>query len=115
MPPFQLTLIQDGILPVSITMKNLAGNVIHECFHGTIKNQSCTIIHSNPPQNIGKSIDSIDSAIASTIVASRAAVHQTLGVSPGLLTFQHDMLHSIPILDNFEVICQNLPTNTATY
>jgi hypothetical protein len=48
----------------------------------------------------------IDSAIASTVFASRVAVHRTLGLSPGALSFQRDMLPPIPILADFELIRQ---------
>jgi hypothetical protein len=81
-------------------------NAVCEHFHDTIKNQLQSIFHSNPPQDIGNALDVVDSGIASTVFASQVAIHWTLGVSPGGLTCQHDILHSIPILADFEVICQ---------
>ncbi len=50
----------------------------------TIKNQLCTIFHSsNPPQDIGVTIDVFNSTIASTVfVTSQVATHQTLHHRP---------------------------------
>jgi transposase InsO family protein len=105
-PPFQAALIRNGIQPVSITIKNPQANYVCELFHGTIKNQLRTIFQSNPPQDNGNALNIINSAIASAVSASRVAVHQTLGVSPGGLAFQGDMLHPIPILADFDLIRQ---------
>jgi hypothetical protein len=61
---------------------------------------------ANHPQDIGDAINVIDSTIASTVFASVVTIHWALRVSPGGLAFQHDMLHPIPIVVNFELICQ---------
>ena len=37
-------------------------------------------------------------------------MHRTLGVSPGGLAFQRDMLHPIPILADFDLIRQRRQT-----
>jgi hypothetical protein len=68
------------------------------------------VLFSNPPQDVGKAMDVSDSAIASTVFASRVTIHQTLGVSPGGLAFQCYMLHIIPSLANFDLIGQQRQT-----
>jgi hypothetical protein len=100
-------LICNGIEPAPITVKNpQQANAICESFHKTIKHQLRTIFDSNPPRDIGNAINAINSTITSTVFALQVAVHQTLGVSPGGITFQCGMLHPLPILANFKLICK---------
>jgi hypothetical protein len=52
-----------------------------------------------------------DSASTNTVVeciplhAARSAIHRTLGVSPGGLVLHREMLLDIPLLIDFEIIC----------
>jgi hypothetical protein len=83
--------IYNGIQQVLIlnTFRNPKAKAVYKRFHGTIKNQLCTIFHSNPPQDISDTLDVVNSAIASIVFTSLLVViHQTPGVSPGGLTLQ---------------------------
>jgi hypothetical protein len=90
--PFQSMLIQNGIHQVPTTVKNPQANAVCERMHSTINDSLHTICHSNLPQNVATAIELVDSILASACHASRTALHQTLGVSPGALVFGCDML-----------------------
>jgi transposase InsO family protein len=89
--PFQSMLIHNGIHQAAITTKNPQSNAICEQIHHTTKDSLRTICHSNPPQNVATAIElveSVESVLASAAYASHAAVHHTIGISPGALVFR---------------------------
>ena len=103
---FQSMLLQNQIKPVPTTVKNPQANAIIERMHFTIGNQLRIQLHDNPPTNIGTAYDLIDSVFAAAQYAMRAATHRTLGISPGALVFNRDMMLPIPLLANFHLIRQ---------
>jgi hypothetical protein len=70
----------------------------------------CTLCKQNPPQNVATTIKLIGSALASAQYGLRTAVHHTLGVTPGALVFQRDMLLPIPVLADYNMIRQRCQT-----
>ena len=103
---FQAMLIQNGIKPVPITVKNPQANAVCERLHWTIGNQIRTQVHSNPPTTMGTAYDFIDSVLASAQYAMRAGTHRTMEISPGALVFNRDMMLPIPLLADFHTIRQ---------
>jgi transposase InsO family protein len=101
---FQATLATEDIQAVPTTVKNPQSNAICERMHKTCGGQIRVLARSNPPHNVATAIELVDSVIASASRALRTAVHRTLGVSPGSLVFQRDMLLPIPLLSDFELI-----------
>ena len=53
---------------------------------------------ARPPQDIQQAEQLIDDALSTTVHITRCAVSRALGVSPGALVFQRDMLLDIPII-----------------
>jgi hypothetical protein len=103
---FQSTLVVYGISPVPCTSKNPQSNAICERMHYTVGDMMRTLYRHEPPQNVGTAVDLVDSALASAQYGLRTAVHRSLGVSPGALVFQHDMLLPIPVLVDYNMIHQ---------
>ena len=101
---FQSMLIQNGIKPVPITAKNPQANAIVERLHLTIGDQLRTQVHHNPPANVETALEFIDTILASAQYAMRTAVHRTLRVSPGAMTFGRDMLLDIPVITDYNMI-----------
>jgi hypothetical protein len=48
----------------------------------------------------------VDEALSIAMHAMRAAIHFTLGSSPGSLTFNRDMFLNIPLIANWHTIIQ---------
>jgi hypothetical protein len=74
--------------------------------HSTVGGMLRTLCRQEPPQNVATAIELVDSALASAQYGLRTAVHRTLGISPGALVFQRDMLLPIPVLADYNMICQ---------
>jgi transposase InsO family protein len=107
---FQSTLQAFDIHPVPCTPKNPQSNAICERMHSTIGDMLRTLCRQNPPENVATAIELVDSALASAQYGLRTAVHRTLGVSPGALMFQRDMLLPIPVLADYNMIRQRRQT-----
>ena len=60
---------------------------MHQAFGNILR----TLLYSNPPQNMAKARDIIDSALATAIYAMRTTVATTLGSTPGALAFSRDV------------------------
>lgn len=101
-PEFQTLLVHLGIQPVPSTVKNPQSNAICERLHGTIGDMLRTSLNDEPPNDVPAALDLIDSVLAAAQFAARAAIHTTLGVSPGALVFQRDMVLPIPLIANYE-------------
>ena len=69
-----------------------------------------TYCRNYPPQNIETALEAIDAILASAQRALRTTVHRTLGIAPGTLVFQRDMLLPIPVLANYNLIRQRRQT-----
>jgi transposase InsO family protein len=107
---FQSTLAAFHIGRVPCTPKNPQSNAICERMHSTVGDMLRTLCRSNPPANVATAIEMVDSALASAQYGLRTAVHRTLGVSPGALVFQRDMLLPIPILADYHMIRERRQT-----
>ena len=99
-PEFQSLLANAGIQAVPTTAKNPQSNAVCERLHHTIGDMLRALVLSNPPVDVAHGYDLIDSCLASAQFAARAAVHTTLDVSPGALSFQRDMILPIPLITN---------------
>ena len=75
--------------------------------HQTVGNILCTLLYSNPPQNITQACDIIDSAPATAMHAMRTTVATTLGSTPGALAFSRDMFLNVPLVADWQTIAQN--------
>jgi hypothetical protein len=66
-----------------------------------------TLLHGEPPPDMASHAkEYIDEALSITMHAMRAAIHSTLGSSPGSLTFDRDMFRNIPLIANWHRITQ---------
>ena len=97
-------LVNLGIKPVSCTVANPQANAILERSHDTIKSAMRTELHENPPLTLQTAEQLIDNVFASASYAVRCTVHKTIGVSPGSLAFNRDMLLPIPIISDMQRI-----------
>ena len=66
--------------------------------HQTVTDVLRTTLNSQQPANIMQANHIIDNALAMTVYATRCSVSRSLGVSPGALVYQRDMLLDIPII-----------------
>jgi len=64
-------------------------------------------MHSNPPKDLNDATLLVDTAISTATYAARAAIHQTLNISPGALVFHRDMFLDIPIIADLHLLQQN--------
>jgi hypothetical protein len=60
----------------------------------------------NPPDGIESANQLIDTALANTMFATRAALHGSLKASPGSLAFGRDMILDIPVIADWNLIQQ---------
>ena len=66
--------------------------------HQVVGNILCTLLHTNPPQNMENVEALVDYALAMASHALWSTVHRTLGVSPGALVFHHDIFVDVPYI-----------------
>ena len=92
---FQRLLTQLNIKDVQSTSKNPQSNLICEQMHQTVGNVLCTLLYSNPPQNMTQARGIVDSALATAVHAMRTIVATTLGSTPGALAFSRDMFLNV--------------------
>jgi hypothetical protein len=57
-----------------------------------VGNVLMTLLHGEPPQDMASAKEFIEEALSIAMHAMRAALHSTLGRSPGSLTFNRDVL-----------------------
>jgi hypothetical protein len=73
-----------------------------ERLHATVGDMLRATLNSEPPIDVPAALDLIDSILASAQFAPRAAMHTTLGILPGPLVFQCDMVWLIPLIANYQ-------------
>ena len=93
-----------GIKPVSCTVANPQSNAILERSHDTIKTAMRTELHKIPPLTLQSAEQLVDSVFQCASYAVCCTVCKTMGVFPGTLVFNQDMLFSIPIISNIQQI-----------
>lgn len=87
-----------GIKPAPTTVKNPQANSICERLHQTIGDVLRTTIFEDPPEHREGATHAVDYALATAAYAARTSLHSTLGVSPGALVYNRDMLLDIPVI-----------------
>ena len=95
---FQRKLQQHGITDAPTTSHNPQSNAICERMHQTVADVLRTTLNAQQPANHLQANAIIDNALAMAVYATRCAVSRSLGVSPGALVYQRDMLLDIPIM-----------------
>jgi hypothetical protein len=65
-----------------------------------------SLLQGEPPPDMASAKEYIDEAISIAMHAMRAAIHSTLGSSPGSLTFNRDMFLNIPLIADWHTINQ---------
>ena len=113
---FRELLRKAGIRPSPTTVKNPQANAICERLHQTIGDVLRTTLYENPPEHVLEARHMIDTALATAAYAARSSLHSTLGLSPGAIVYNRDMLLDIPVLADLaalkdkrqEVIRKNL-------
>jgi hypothetical protein len=101
---FQRILEINGVHDVPTTIKNPQANAICERMHQSAGNIIRTLTLSQPPQNLQHAHNIVDSALATTMHATRCAMHHALRMSPGAFVFQRDMFLNIPLIANLQTI-----------
>jgi hypothetical protein len=101
---FQRILEINGVHDVPTTVKNPQSNAICERMHQTAGNIIRTLTLSQPPQNLQHAHNIVDSALATTMHATRCAMHHALHMSPGAFVFQRDMFLNIPLIADLQAI-----------
>jgi hypothetical protein len=74
--------------------------------HQMVGNVLRTLLHWEPPQDMANAKEYINEALSIAMHAMRAAIHSTLGSSPGSLTFNRDMFLNIPLIADWHTITQ---------
>jgi hypothetical protein len=103
---FQTLLQNCRIKDACISAKNPQANAICERMHQTVGNVLRTLLHGEPPQNIGTAKEFVDEALSIAMHAMRVGIHTTLGSSPGNLVFNRDMFLNIPLIADWHAITQ---------
>jgi hypothetical protein len=65
-----------------------------------------TLLLGKPPPFMASAKEYINEALSIAMHAMRAAIHSTLGSSPGSLTFNRDMFLNIPLITDWHTITQ---------
>jgi len=81
-----------GIAPHPTTVKNPQANSICEQLHQSIAEAMRAVTHEESPEHRGRTSQTVDDALATAVCAAQTALHSTLGLSPGALAFNRDML-----------------------
>lgn len=89
---------------VPTTVRNPQASAVCERLHQSITNTLHILLRHSTPANVANIADLVDTSIATALHAARSAIHRTLGVSPGGLVFQRDMLLDIPLLTDIQLI-----------
>ena len=95
---FQELLSRADIIDRPTTLRNSQANAVCEGLHQTIANILRTTVVARPPQDIQQAEQLIDDALSTVVHITRCALSRALGVSPGALVFQRDMVLDIPII-----------------
>lgn len=103
---FRDALIRLGITPFPTTVKNPQANSICERLHQSIAEVIRTNVYEAPPEHRGQALHVVDDALATAAYAARTALHSALGLSPGALVFNRDMLLDIQVVADWEALQQ---------
>ena len=101
---FQRLLEKTHIKDAPTTARNPQANAICERMHQTVGNILRTLLHENPPKDVGSGKKLIEEALSIAMHALRSSVHTTLGGSPGSLVFNRDMFLNIPLVADWHQI-----------
>jgi hypothetical protein len=71
-----------------------------------VRNVLRTLLHREPPSDMASAKEYTNEALSIAMHAMRAAIHSTLGSSPGSLTFKRDMFLNIPLIADWHTITQ---------
>ena len=95
---FQHFLQQVGIEDKPTTSRNPQANAVCERMHQTVANILRTTLATQPPVNILQANQLVENALATAVHATRCAVTQSIGTSPGNLVFRRDMFIDLPLI-----------------
>ena len=97
--PFQDLLHRAGIKSVPTTARNPQGNSIIEAIHKSVGQVLRTLVHVHNPQMGHQAKAVCDTALATSMHATRCASHQALQhLTPGSFAFRWDMFFDLPLL-----------------
>ena len=97
--PFQDLLRHAGIKSVPTTAGNPQGNSIIEAVHKSVGQVLRTLVHVHNPQTSHQAKAVCDTALATSMHATRCASHQALQhLTPGSFAFRQDMFFDLPLL-----------------
>jgi hypothetical protein len=88
------------------TAKNPQSNAMCKRMHQTVGYALRTLLHGEPPQDMASAKEYIDEALSIAMHAMRAAIHSTLGSSPGSLALNWDMFLNISLFADWHTIAQ---------
>ncbi len=94
------------IRDVCTTAKNPQSNAVCERMHHTVGNFLRTLLHGESPPDMASAKEWVNEALSIAMHAMIAAIHSTLGSSPGSLTFNRDMFLNIPLIADWHRITQ---------
>ncbi len=103
---FQTLLQNYYIRDVCTTAKNPQSNTVRKRIHQTVGNVLRTLLHGEQPPDMASTKEYINEALSIAMHAMRAAIHSTLGSSPGNLTFNRDMFLNIPLIADWHKFTQ---------
>ena len=101
---FQMMLRKYNIRSRQSTTKNPQSNAICERMHQSMANQIRAVYYENPPDDIQKARETIDSLLSNVLYALRVGVHSVLNMSPGSIAFQRDMIMSLSFIVDLDRI-----------
>ena len=97
--PFQDLLRCAGIKSVPTMAHNLQGNSIIEAVHKSVGQVLRTLVHVHNPETGHQAKAVCDTALATSMHATRCALHQALQhLTPGSFAFPQDMFFDLPLL-----------------
>ena len=97
---FQAVLRRLHIADKCTTVRNPQANAICERLHQTMEKTIRILVHRRPPQNVTNIAELIDTALSSSLHSVRSTNNATLGISPGAIVYNRDMIHDIPVHPN---------------
>jgi hypothetical protein len=103
---FQTLLQNRCIRDVCTTAKNPQSNAVHNRMHQTVGNALRTLLNGEPPPDMASAKEYVNEALSIGMHAMRAAIHSTLGSSPGILTFNRVMFLNTPLIADWHTITQ---------
>jgi hypothetical protein len=101
---FKEQLYRYGITPHPSSVKNPQSNAIVERVHQTIGDMLRALVYENPPEDLLQATKIVDDALSKVAYAARSSIHSTLGISPGALVYNRDMILDIPIIADLEIL-----------